>query len=284
MSSFVVSSGEGGIGKTSSLGMLALDWAEDARPELQKFQFVFLILLRYVEGNEPLEEIIMQQHGRLETENVSPSEVKAILQGETKNNILLIFDGYDEYSEGCNESIDKLLKNGKDNCTIIVSSRSGDFLHPIKSSMDEEVRITGFSEENIVKCAEQYLGSEQSCHFLSQAEKAGIYKQHRLEGFEPIDLTPIYHANDWSLAQELLHVPIILLMACAVYIENKCLPSNKTTIFKQVVHMCISRTTLKTMGKTASEVENLRELLLKLGKLAWQALIRKSKKLLLYKV
>ena len=69
--------------------MLALDWAEDARPVLKQFQYVFLVLLRYVEGNEPLEEIIMQQHGRLETENVSPSEVKAILKGETDSNILL---------------------------------------------------------------------------------------------------------------------------------------------------------------------------------------------------
>ncbi len=116
--------GEGGIGKTSSLGILALDWAENVRPELQQFQFAFLILLRYVEGNEPLEEIIMQQHGRLEIEKVSPSEVKSILQGQTNSNILLIFDGYDEYSKGRNDDIDKILENGKDNCMIIISSRS----------------------------------------------------------------------------------------------------------------------------------------------------------------
>ncbi len=175
-----------------------------------------------------------------------------------------MFDGYDEYSEGCNESIDKILKNGKDNCTIIVSSRSGEFLYPIKTSMDEEVRITGFSEENIIKCAEKYLGPEKSCDFLSQAEQAGIYEKYRSRG--------------------LLHIPIILLMSCAVFIENKCLPSRKTQIFEQVVKMCISRTTLKTMGKTANEVENLHELMLKLGKLAWEALKRKRKQLLLAKV
>ena len=255
--------GEGGIGKSCSLGILALDWAENTRPELQQFQFVFLILLRHVEGNEPLEYIIMQQHGRLETQNVSTSEVKAILEGENKCNILLIFDGYDEYAQGTNDDIDKLLLNGKDNCLIIVSSRSGDFLHPIKSQMAEEVRITGFNYENIIKCAEQYLGSEQSCQeFLSQAEKANI------------------HSSDGGL----LHVPIILLMACTVFLENNCLPSSKTGLFKQVVHMCIGRTTLKTMGKSASQVENLHELTMKLGKLAWTALTRESKQLLIYKV
>ncbi len=232
-------------------------------PELEQFQFVFLILLRYVEENDSLEHIIMEQHGRLKTMNVSPSEVKTIIQGQPNSNILLMFDGYDEYSEGSNEDIDDILRNGRENCMIIVSSRSGDFLHPIKTSMDEEIRITGFSKWNIVKCAEQYLGSSQSCNdLLSQAEQAGIH----------------------SWEDTLLHVPIILLMACAVFMENKYLPSKKTDIFKQVVHMSVSRTTLKTMGKTASEVENLQELMVKLGKLALEALLRETKQLLLYKV
>ncbi len=102
------------------MGLLALDWAENARPELKQFQFVFLILLRYVEGNDSLEHIIMEQHGRLKTIRVSPSEVKAIIEGETNSNILLIFDGYDEYSEGCNEDIDDILMNGRENCMILV--------------------------------------------------------------------------------------------------------------------------------------------------------------------
>ena len=254
--------------------MLALDWAkkkENERPELQKFQFVFLILLRYVEGDEPLDEVIMKQHGRLKTENVSLSEVKAIIQGETSN-ILLLFDGYDEYTHGTNKYIDELLQNGKDNCMIIVSSRSGDFLHKIKPSMDEEVQITGFSYDNIIECAEKYLGSERSRReFISQAEEAGIHKRYG----------------------GLLRVPIILVMACEVFIENKSLPSSKTDIFAKIVDNSISRTTLKKMedSKTSKKqqeiakvVENLPELKVKLGKLAWMALNRESKQLLLYKV
>ncbi len=276
-------SGEGGIGKTCSLGILALDWSEDARPELQQFQFVFLILLRHVEENDLLEYIIMQQHGRLKTMNVSPSEVKAILNGKTNGDILLIFDGYDEYTEGCNEDIDEILLNGRENCLTVLSSRSGDFLEPIKSQMTEEVRITGFSYENIIKCAEQYLGTEQSCQdFLSQAKQASIHTH-----LEPQDTyfvrlgLPLY---DMSSYTGLLHVPIILLMACTVYLEHHCLPSSMTGLFKQVVHMCISRTTLKTMGKTGKEVQNLHQLMVKLGKLAWEALTRKNKQLLIYKV
>ncbi len=205
----------------------------------------------------------MQQHGRLETMGVAPSEVKAILKGETKGNILLIFDGYDEYTKGSNEDIDKILQNGRENCLVILSSRSGDFLEHIRSQMDEEVRITGFSYENIIKCAAQYLQSKQSCEeFLSQAEQAGIYGKYG----------------------GLLQVPIILLMACTVFSENNCLPSKKTLILREVVKMCVSRTTLKTMGKSAGEIENLHELMVKLGMLAWTALTRENKQLLIYKV
>ncbi len=265
--------GEGGIGKTSSLGILALDWAENKNSDLQRFQFVFLVLLRYVERNDPLEDIIMQQHGRLGTENVSPSEVKAILKGETNSNILLMFDGYDEYSEGCNEDIDQILLNGKDNCLVILTSRPGDFLDDIKNQMDEEVRITGFSYNNIQKCATKYLESEQLCkQFLSQAEKVDIH-----DPSEPV-------MNDMLLYDGLLNVPIILLMACTVFLEHQRLPPNKTGLFSQVIYMCISRTTLKTLGKTASEVEYLHQLMVKLGKLSWNALTRSNKRLLLYKV
>ena len=207
-----------------------------------------------MEENDPLEYIIMQQHGRLKTMNVSPSEVKAILNGETNGHILLIFDGYDEYTEGCNKDIDEILLNGRENCLTVLSSRSGDFLEPIKSQMDEEVRITGFSYENIIKCAEQYLGTEQSCQeFLTQAEQAGIHE--------------CKHRYNMEYYQGLLHIPIILLMACTVYLEHHCLPSSKTGLLKQVVHMCISRTTLKTMGKTGKEVHNLHQLMVSLGNL-----------------
>ncbi len=133
--------------------------------------------------------------------------------------------------------------------------------------MDDEVSITGFSQENIIKCAEQYLESKKSCKdFLSQAEQAGIHSNK-----EPYD--------------GLLHIPIILLMACTVFFENKCLPSYKTGLFKEVVDMCISRTTLRTMGKTAKELGNsLHTMMVHLGKLAWEALNRDSKQLLLFKV
>ncbi len=264
-------SGEGGIGKTCSMGMVALDWAEKTSQVIGQFGFVFLISLRHVEKDEQLESIIMNQHGRLEVQGVTMSEIKSIIKGKTGQSILLLLDGYDEYTPGSSKDIDNILLHGKDNCLIILSSRPGDYLKLIKHQMDEEVTISGFSYENIIKCAEQYLGDDQSCQeFLTQAEQASIHDceyQYNMEYYKG-----------------LLHIPIILLMACTVFSENKSLPSSKTGLFKQVILMCVSRTTLKTMGKTTSQVENLHELMAKLGKLAWEALNRDNKQLLIYKV
>ena len=253
------------------MGMVALDWAEKTSNIINQFGFVFLISLRHVDNNIPLESIILEQHGRLHIEGVTVGEIKSILSGSTGQNILLLMDGYDEYTSGCNEHIDELLMNGKDHCLIILSSRPGDHLKPIKPRMDEEVAISGFSYENIIKCAEQYLASDKTCQdFLFQAEKASIHTCDKPNYGDEYD--------------GLLHIPIILLMACTVFSEKRCLPSSKIGLFKQVVHMCMSRTTLKTMGKTASEVESLYDLMVKLGQLAWEALNRDSKQLLIHKV
>ncbi len=257
--------------------MVALDWAENKQDDLKRFAFVFLISLRHVDNNDPLECIIMDQHRRLKTEGVSESEVKAILHAKNRGDVLILMDGYDEYVEGVNEEIDDLILNGRGNCLLIVSSRSGSFLQLIRNHVDEEIRITGFSYENMKKCAGQYLGSRYSCNdFLEQAEKAGIH-------VEPQYAPRPFRST--GINEGMLHVPIILLMACTLFIENKCqLPSSKTALFREIILMCISRTTLKTLGKTAREVDDLREMMVSLGKLAWIALTRKTKQLLLYKV
>ncbi len=253
------------------MGILALDWAQDAHQAVKLFDFTFLILLRHIENNIHLEEIIIQQHGLLKSMNVSPAEVKSILNGESGGNILIMLDGYDEYTCGVNDDIDDLILNGRHNCLVVVSSRSGDFLQQIRNCADEELTIMGFSPQNIKKCARQYLTSEDKCpEFLMQASDVGLH-----------DAKHYPSHPDYSGA---LHVPILLLMSCAVYNRNNSLPPSKTGLFDRIVDMSISRTTLKRIGKDASEIVNLGDLKVKLGRLAWEALNKQTKQLLLLKV
>ncbi len=251
--------GSGGIGKSSSLGILALDWAEDRASELKQFSFVFLILLRHVKSDACLESIILEQHGKLKTMGVTLTEMRRICQEDQNGRIMYIFDGLDEYSAGTNSHIDDILLSGIDNAFVMCSSRSGDFLQPIRLQSDAEILITGFSDENIRKCAAMYIEDQQmSGRFLVQAEDSGLF--------------------------QLLHIPIILLMACTVFKKKECLPESRTELFEKITKMGISRTTLKKMKKHANQIENLDELMEKLGKLAWKALEKESMPLLISKV
>ena len=136
--------------------------------------------------------------------------------------------------------------------------------------MDGEIAITGLSKENIKRCATGYLQSllaldadnkdgKNACeNLIEQAKKVGI--------------------------DELLKIPIILLMVCVLYSNEQSLPDTKTDIVWAIIKMCIDRSTLRLLGKKFSEIENLDEMLFILGELSWLALQRKTKQLLISKV
>ena len=268
------------MGKSCSMAILAMDWAEDdttAEPVLKKaksdldtgvknFDFVFLIQLSKVDGDVSLEEVIIQQHGRLKSKNVPKEQITAILQ---RKKVLLLFDGYDEYKKGTNTAINDAITNTIGNCFVIVTSRPGDYLDKSDvDQMDGEIQITGLSEENIVKCATGYLQSllpgdkksaENACtNLLQQAQNAEIY--------------------------ELLRIPIILLMICVLFSNEQSLPSTKTGIVWEIIKMFMDRSTLKHMGMKWNNIPRINEMLFILGELSWLALLRNTKQLLIRKV
>ena len=125
--------------------------------------------------------------------------------------------------------------------------------------MDGEVIIEGFSQENIQKCTAKFLESEdKSKEMLNQAKKSGVDK--------------------------LLSVPIILLMTCALFKENKSLPKSRTDIFQTIFKLVMDRSSLKKLGCKASSLDNLDSMLQTLGKFAWEALQKNVRQLLLDKV
>ncbi len=248
-------SGVGGVGKSSTLASLALDWANNAE-DLKHIDFVFLIQLRYVSDDRPLSDIIVQQHGLDKV--VKGSEIESLLEGETDGNaqVILMFDGYDEYTKGTNTDIDNLFGEVVPGLLLILSSRPGSFLIPVAQQMDGELVIAGFSKKNIMKCIELYLGPELLKDFLEKARISGI--------------------------TELLSIPIIVLMCCFLYKENQSLPHSRTELFEKVIYKTIERTLIKSQNKLSSD--RIDTLLTMLGKLSWEALQRSSQQLLIKKV
>ena len=229
---------------------------------VNRFDFLFLLRLCHVNETSSLAELIVAQHEKLEQEDTK--YVKAILKGKTKHRVLLIFDGYDEYQPGTNKEIDRAIESSIGNCFLILTSRpdlpsqEGQYVSKeIRDRMDGEVIIEGFNEETIKKCSAQFLDSEEDSNaMLQQAAKTGI--------------------------DNLLKVPIVLLMVCVLFSESTSLPEKRTKIVKKIYELTIERAILKHCKQ---DIRNLLEdLLFCLGELAWKALQSDVQQLLLRKV
>ena len=232
------------------------------RNPVDRFDFVFLLRLRYADKTSSLAELIVAQHEKLEQDDIK--HIKTILKGKTKHRVLLILDGYDEYKPGTNKEIDRTIEATIGKCFMILTSRpdlpskEGQYVSKeIRDRMDGEVIIEGFSEETIKKCSAQFLESEEDSKvMLQQAADSGI------------DI--------------LLKVPIVLLMVCVLFSEHMSLPETRTKIVKQIYELTIERTILKHFISDIREL--LDDLLFSLGELAWKALQTDVQQLLLQKV
>ena len=231
-----------------------------------QLDFVFLIPLRNVNRNCSLVDVIIAEHEQLRHNDSSLLE--SILYGQTNHKVLLLLDGYDEYTPGTNSHIDKTIQSSTGKCFMILTScpehdskekKTPYVSRSVRNAMDGEVRIEGFSEDSIRKCSAKFLESEdKSREMLNQAKRSGVDK--------------------------LLSVPIILLMTCVLYKENEALPKSRTNIFRTILELVIDRSSLKQFGYKASCSENLDSMLETLGMLAWETLQKDVRQLLIDKV
>ena len=238
---------------------------------------MFIIRLRKVDKDTSLAQVIIDQHEELDDDD--REYIEALLSRKTKQKVLLLLDGYDEYTAGTNKALDKAIESGIGNCFTILTSRpgtdSGDNTYvsqEIRDKMDGEVRIDGFSEENKERFCIEYFESEEECqNLLAQAKEKLGRKRYPWES----------GADRYN---ELLSTPIVLLMTCVLYEENRSLPDTRAKIYETVRELAMDRTTLKTFGCKSSQVRNINRMTSVLGKFAWEALNRDIQQLLLNKV
>ena len=227
------------------------------------FDFVFLLPLRNVEEDCSLAQLLVNEH---ELEDSDTEVVSNIIKGKTSHKVLLLLDGYDEYTPGTNTELDTALQKHLGKCFLILTSRpkeGKDLTKEIREKLDGEVVIEGFSKRNIKKCCSQYLGSEEAERLLEAATtNARIY--------------------------ELLKVPIILLIVSVLYNDDdkKSLPESRTELYEDLYEFMMDRSTLKSnnYGCYSSKIPNLQDMLQTLGKFAWEALQRDVRQLLIDKV
>ena len=228
------------------------------------FDFVLLLPLRNVETDCSLAELVKSEHD-LEEEDIPL--ISAILKGKTGHKVLLLLDGYDEYTPGTNKELDQSIEKSIGKSLLVLTSRpkdGKDFTKNIKERINREVVIEGFSEKSILECCSKYLGSFKAAdEFLQKVQK-----------------TPNLY--------ELLKTPIVLLITVVLYNENdeKSLSERRTELYENLYEFIMDRSTLKphNFGCKSSEVPDINSKLFTLGKFAWKALQNDIRQLLIDKV
>ena len=231
-------------------------WADGSAPELQYIDFIFHVALNMVQSNEDIENIIVAQHKGLKGNGVEPGEIKTIIRGPSNQRVVLIFDGHDEYKRGTNSDIDNsITKDYLRTCSIVLASRENESLREIKKYMDTEVEITGFDMEGVKEYATQYLRSSERCEQLI-AETSNI--------------------NSSMFDYGILHIPIFLNMICVLFKLDNSILLGKIAVLSAIVERCPHWEAIRQTGK--KRVNDVKDVVIKLGKLALDGLLGEQPK------
>ena len=256
--------GQTGIGKTTFVKKLALDWAQlnlddemgydETAVALKKFELLVAVNLKEVSKHQSLKDV-------LSCSNIFAEEDKSMTDGllkyitDNQDKVLLVFDGYDEYRCGRDSDIFKIFKGVKlRDCYVLITSRisKADDLRESRVLKVLRAEIVGFSHCDIWSYVERKLGSDKDAENLLD---------HLLE-------------NDlFALAES----PLLLLFLCTLWKEGhlESWPKTKTDLYVQMVQSVLDHNQAKHSASASCdfpEVIDFKEILCEIGKVALDCL------------
>ena len=257
--------GQTGIGKTTFVKKLALDWAElnleDETADdkkavaLKKFELLVAVNLKEVSKHQSLKDVLSYS-------NIFAEEDKSMTDGllkyitDNQDKVLLVFDGYDEYRCGRDSDIFKIFKGDKlRDCCVLITSRISKADDLRESGVLKVLRaeILGFSHSGIFSYMERKLGSDKDAEELF----AHLLQKRLL-----------------ALAES----PLLLLFFCILWKEGnlESWPETKTDLYVQMVQSVLDHNQAKHSASASCEfpeVIDFKEILCELGKVALDSLL-----------
>ena len=264
--------GETGIGKTTFVKKLLVDWSnleeakmdEERKGALRKFDLVVSINLKEVSKCQTFKEVIC--HSRLfpEDEEKSVDNLLCYIR-EKEDKVLLVFDGYDEYRTG-NEAEERYGKrdispifeiihgNVLRHCTVLVTTRSsrGD---EIRGPADIQAEITGFNMADRKEFMRKMLDS--------QTEVDGLLR-----------FLLVSRLND------LARVPLLSLFFCLLWMKEKeklvDLAKTKAKLYQAIVKHILQHSHRRNSSCKTSKLKetDYEEILAEIGKVALAGLLK----------
>ena len=250
--------GETGIGKSTFVKKLAMDWAEhdenrltdEQRAILKKFELAVIIDLKKVSKHKSFRDIISASHIFTDEDTAMKDGLLSYIT-HNQDKVLLVFDGYDEYSCGSNSEIFEIFKGNKlRNCCLLITTRISK-ADDLKEFKDVYAEITGFSKEDRDSFMIRMLGDET---------QASALWNHLCE------------RNLYDLAR----VPLLLLFFCTLWKKEKSqsFPDSKTELYVEIVQYVLNHDRGNCSTGNFPEVEDVKEILTEIGKVALECLLK----------
>ena len=242
--------GRPGIGKSTFTQKVAVDWTRGEKEILKKFDVLLLIKLRDVCDIEDFCAMLKTAELLSAEDPMAVTNLyEYVCQNQEK--VLLVLDGYDEYSAGKSSPVYQIWKGSKlRGCCVVITTR------PVK---EDELRgpshvqfeLNGFDSEEQVKQFASKLLSDQK-----DVEELVTYLRKR---------------HLWSMAE----IPLLLLMLCLLWKEKdrKGLPTSRADLYIRFMQTLLDHLAAKDSDEAFKSMEEYKEELLKLGELAFYALL-----------
>ena len=243
--------GRPGIGKSTFTQKVAVDWANGKKEILKKFALLLLIRLRDVCDSPDLCTMLKTTE-LLSADN--PMAVNNLCEYVRQNQekVLLILDGYDEYSGGKSSLIHQIWRGSQlRDCCVMITTR------PVK---EDELRVPSHAQFEL----NGFDSWEQKKQFASKILPDEEDVKGLLEYLEEHDL------------EEMAEIPLLLLMLCLLWKEKKHqLPTSRADIYVEFIQTLLDHMATKDSdnGATDESIDKYQEELSKLGKIAFDALL-----------
>ena len=243
--------GRPGIGKSTFTQKVAVDWANGKKEILKKFTLLLLIRLRDVCDSPDLCTLLKTTE-LLSADN--PMAVNNLCEYVRQNQqkVLLILDGYDEYSGGKSSLIHQIWRGSqlRDCCVMITTRRL----------KEDELRVPN----NVQFELNGFDSREQKEQFASKILPDKKDVEGLLEYLEEHDL------------KEMAEIPLLLLMLCLLWKEKKHQsPTSRAEIYVGFIQTLLNHMATKDSDDVATDesIDKYQEELSKIGKLAFDALL-----------
>ena len=247
--------GQTGIGKSTFVKKLLVDWVEVNKETgdkqtsvLKNFELVVAVNLKEVSKCQSLEDVIRMS-------NVFAKEDKYMTDGlieyitNNQKKVLLIFDGYDEYRHGCNSDIYEIFRgNSLRSCCVLITTRISK-ADELRGGEDLHAEITGFSEVDRETFMLRILTDDEMRYLRGQLHERNL--------------------------QELAKVPLLLLFFCILLKSGheKVFAESKTDLYTNIIQFIIKHSYRKRSPPRHVDLQSSKEILSVIGKVALQGLL-----------